>query len=794
MRLSPLIKSPDEDPSQEQNESAAKGEVRDGTDHHGVSGCFGTSLAPKEFACILFVRNQLQVILQRVVRILQGDSAKIKEVSMRQILLLWISLTIFLTGCGSLPLYTHQNVYKKIDWVAEQFKDSQYSAVKGADIVDWEPFEKQDAFIGVAISGGGSRAANFGVAVLRELENLGILSHVTAISSVSGGSLAAAYYGLYRETDEWADDAIARKRFATDLFWSWQWRLFYPHNLFRNFFTGFDRSDLMADVFDNVFFNGKTFADLPETGPRIFINATNAVSGQPFHFSNQFFKCIESDLKSYPISHAVMASGAFPLVFQNVTLRDYFRSWGRRGPGRGTCDLGNTVMAPMPQSHEIVFDDIKDADALANLLLNDGSTVTAYFRDILGPKGVTFLRNRVNTVEVATTLRKDLNVLVNRVRLSKEDDTPHSLYDPEIFKDVKLSSTTKRLLQQEVKEAAPDMQSDHWREVNRRILADVFPDQIRSVSRDRYIHLFDGGPSENLGIETVREAAMYYFANYFAEAPSNVLSVDPSGNVFLGTGTVEFKSNKLIGYGAPLPTRKAMNKPSDGAPLPKREDKRAPGCLIISIDAYANPLESDLLYQADSRRGWIDFVFDRNAMNATDTLLTLRRDDVLRRLDIKTNTSYDTALHSVDLLTVTNHGESNRGRCDVWHISFSRLYDLHHAYERRRDPDDHELFKKGDPELTRKAKLVHFRLADAINRIETHYKLKGPKGCSPDQLQDFLYYAAHALVHDDARTLERLYPWFDQRKLKLKERPDSNNPLLKELPIVKSGDIVKCAK
>jgi hypothetical protein len=653
-------------------------------------------------------------------------------------------------------MYTHRNAYKKIDWVGEQFKDSQYNAVKSADIVDWEPFEKQDAFIGLAISGGGSRAANFGVAVLRELENLGILSHVTAISSVSGGSLAAAYYGLYRDTSEWADETIVRKRFATDLFSSWQWRLLYPHNVFRNFFTGFDRSDLMADVFDSVFFHGKTFADLPETGPRIFINATNAVSGQPFHFSNQFFKCIESDLKSYPLSHAVMASGAFPLVFQNVTLRDYFRSWGRRGPGRGTCDLGNTVGSPMPQSHEIVFDDIKDPDALANHLVNDGSAVTTYFRNIIGPKSINFLRNRLDTADVATTLRKLLNVLVNRIELSKQDDAPHSLYDPEVFKDVKLSSATKRLLQQEVKDAGPDIESDHWREVNRHILADVFFGQIRPVSRERYIHLFDGGPSENLGIDTLHEAAGYYFAKYFAETPSTIISI--------------------------------------GKPLPKPEEiKSPPGCLIISIDAYANPLESDMLYQADPR-GWVDFIFDRNAMNATDTLLKLRRDDVLGRLGIKTNTSYDTALHSVDLLTVTNHGESNRGRCDVWHISFGRLYDLYHAYERRRDPDDREVIRKGDPELTRKAKLVHFSLAKAINRIETHYKLRGPKGCSPDQLQDFLYYAAHALVHDDTKTLERLYPWFEQRKLKLKDRPASNNPFLKDLLIVQSGEIITCAK
>ncbi|MBK7464265.1 MAG: patatin-like phospholipase family protein [Betaproteobacteria bacterium] len=61
------------------------------------------------------------------------------------------------------------------------------------------PPEEPDVFIGVAISGGGSRAAVFSNAVLERLEELGILPNVTAISSVSGGSVSAAYYSLYRK-------------------------------------------------------------------------------------------------------------------------------------------------------------------------------------------------------------------------------------------------------------------------------------------------------------------------------------------------------------------------------------------------------------------------------------------------------------------------------------------------------------------------------------------------------------------------------------------------------------------
>src|ERR671912_246066 len=41
-------------------------------------------------------------------------------------------------------------------------------------------------FVGLAMSGGGSRSANFGMAALTELDNLGVLQHVDAISAVSG--------------------------------------------------------------------------------------------------------------------------------------------------------------------------------------------------------------------------------------------------------------------------------------------------------------------------------------------------------------------------------------------------------------------------------------------------------------------------------------------------------------------------------------------------------------------------------------------------------------------------------
>lgn len=54
--------------------------------------------------------------------------------------------------------------------------------------------------IALALSGGGFRAAIFHLGVIRRLEELGIMKDVDVISSVSGGSIIAAYYVCEMET------------------------------------------------------------------------------------------------------------------------------------------------------------------------------------------------------------------------------------------------------------------------------------------------------------------------------------------------------------------------------------------------------------------------------------------------------------------------------------------------------------------------------------------------------------------------------------------------------------------
>lgn len=56
--------------------------------------------------------------------------------------------------------------------------------------------------IGIALSGGGYRAAAYHIGTLRALHRLGVLDKVDVISSVSGGSIIAAYYALNKDNYE----------------------------------------------------------------------------------------------------------------------------------------------------------------------------------------------------------------------------------------------------------------------------------------------------------------------------------------------------------------------------------------------------------------------------------------------------------------------------------------------------------------------------------------------------------------------------------------------------------------
>jgi NTE family protein len=182
----------------------------------------------------------------------------------------------------------------------------------------------------VAISGGGSRAAALGWVVLREMAKFrypsltparSLIDDIGVVSSVSGGSVIAAYFALYGPE--------GLERFASDFLVPDNMRTLgldaaNPITWFQLAVTGSSRIDVVEELFDNQLFKNKTFSELNQPGkPYLILNATDMATGEVFAFTPKRFDDICSDLDREPISAGVAASSAVPIVLSPVAFRNY---------------------------------------------------------------------------------------------------------------------------------------------------------------------------------------------------------------------------------------------------------------------------------------------------------------------------------------------------------------------------------------------------------------------------------------------------------------------------------------
>jgi NTE family protein len=183
----------------------------------------------------------------------------------------------------------------------------------------------------LAFSGGGTRAAALSYGVLQELartpitwegQHKRLLDEVDHISAVSGGSFTAAYYALYG--DRIFSDFEA-KFLNQNIERQLIWQLFWPVNWYRLASPNFNRSDMAAKYYDHQLFHGATFADLIKQNRRPFLvlNATDMSLGATFQFTQDQFDLLCSDLSTFPISRAVAASAAYPILLSPITLNNY---------------------------------------------------------------------------------------------------------------------------------------------------------------------------------------------------------------------------------------------------------------------------------------------------------------------------------------------------------------------------------------------------------------------------------------------------------------------------------------
>jgi NTE family protein len=137
-------------------------------------------------------------------------------------------------------------------------------------------------------------------------------------------------------------------------------RAFNPVNWGRLSGTGWGRSELAAELYDEILFNGATYADLDRrSGPMVIASATDIASGSRFLFHQTLFDLICSDLDALKLSRAAAASSAVPVVLSPVTVNNYSDTCGFALPGwlKPFVDSANP---PRPAAR--VIGSIKDAE------------------------------------------------------------------------------------------------------------------------------------------------------------------------------------------------------------------------------------------------------------------------------------------------------------------------------------------------------------------------------------------------------------------------------------------------
>lgn len=172
--------------------------------------------------------------------------------------------------------------------------------------------------IGLALSGGGFRAAAFHLGVMRRLATLGLLEHIDLFTCVSGGSIAGATVVRNWSNPGRLDvlDHYLRTRSVA------------VSSVIGGVLDPFEsRLDRLADSYDRDLFNGATLDSLGG-GPRIYLNATNLATGNMFFFVTGGGKPAEMGehelgvvaAPGFPVCRAVAASSAFPPVFPPLRL------------------------------------------------------------------------------------------------------------------------------------------------------------------------------------------------------------------------------------------------------------------------------------------------------------------------------------------------------------------------------------------------------------------------------------------------------------------------------------------
>jgi predicted acylesterase/phospholipase RssA len=183
--------------------------------------------------------------------------------------------------------------------------------------------------VGLALSGGGSRAIAFGLGCLRALHDQDVLRHVRVVSGISGGSLLAAMWtygpaefaefdamvtaflrrGLQRDLVRAALTPSALARSAISSIRA------TPRMPGRRHRTG-TRTDLLAQLLRTRLFGTRELPEVTLPNVTTVITATDLVSTNAVRFGNKISSCSPYGLitNRIPVADAIAASAAHPVL------------------------------------------------------------------------------------------------------------------------------------------------------------------------------------------------------------------------------------------------------------------------------------------------------------------------------------------------------------------------------------------------------------------------------------------------------------------------------------------------
>jgi NTE family protein len=207
--------------------------------------------------------------------------------------------------------------------------------------------------IGLALSGGGSRAMAFHLGCLRALNDVGLLEQVKVLSTISGGSVIGAYYAYApaRSFTEFEADirgflrrgfqrSILRELFKLSNFAGIlanfaSTRIAETVTLVTKKETGvrrvFSRTDLFRHVLNRDVFAGAGLRSARRNGMEVVIGACELRYGTAFRFGNEISgdwrrgTLVENDLD---VALAVAASAAYPIFLPALDRTWSFRKGG----------------------------------------------------------------------------------------------------------------------------------------------------------------------------------------------------------------------------------------------------------------------------------------------------------------------------------------------------------------------------------------------------------------------------------------------------------------------------------